>query len=211
MNMATVQTPVPARPLPEGRISYEQFLEWLDEDTWAEWVNGEVHLVSPVGGEHQDVALFLLRLISEFVETRRLGVVRYEPFQMKTGETLPGRSPDILFVASENLHRLREAYLDGPADLVVEVVSEESRARDRGEKFVEYERGGVREYWVIDPARKQAEFYVLQDGTYQPVLLGSKGVYRSTVLSGFWMRVEWLWQRPPVRQIIQEWGEPAVS
>lgn len=40
MNMATVQTPVPARPLPEGRISYEQFLEWLDEDTWAEWVNG---------------------------------------------------------------------------------------------------------------------------------------------------------------------------
>lgn len=210
MKMATVRTPVSAHPLPEGRISYEQFLEWLDEDTWAEWVNGEVHLMSPVSGEHQDVALFLLRLISEFVERRGLGVVRYEPFQMKTGETLPGRSPDILFVASENLHRLREVHLDGPADLVVEVVSEESRARDRGEKFVEYERGGVREYWVIDPARKQAEFYVLQDGTYQPVLLGSKGMYHSTVLSGFWMRVEWLWQRPQVRQVIREWGDLSV-
>lgn len=204
--MATVRPPVSARSLPEGKLSYEQFLEWLDEDTWAEWVDGEVHLVSPVGGEHQDVALFLLRLISEFVETRGLGVVRYEPFQMKTGETLPGRSPDILFVASENLHRLQETYLDGPADLVVEVVSEESRARDRGEKFVEYERGGVREYWVIDPARKQAEFYVLREGAYQPVLLGSSGVYRSTVLPDFWMRVEWLWQRPPVRQIVEEWG-----
>ncbi len=204
--MSTLQTPVPKRPLPEGKISYEQFLEWLDEDTWAEWVDGEVRLVSPVGGEHQDVALFLLRLISEFVEARGLGVVRYEPFQMKTGEMLPGRSPDILFVASEHLHRLRETYLDGPADLVVEVVSEESRARDRGDKFVEYEHGGVREYWVVDPIRKQAEFYVLQEGTYYPVLFGSTGVYRSTVLPGFWLRVEWLWQRPPVRKVVQEWG-----
>jgi len=205
MHMATLQTPVPVRPLPEGKISYEQFLQWLDEDTWAEWVDGEVHLLSPVGGEHQDIALYLLRLISDFVETHQMGVVRYQPFQMKTGETLPGRSPDILFVASENVHRLRETYLDGPADLVVEVVSEESRARDRGEKFVEYERGGVREYWLIDPARKQAEFYVLRDGTYQPVLLGGSGVYRSTVLPGFWLYVEWLWQRPPVRQIVELW------
>lgn len=170
-----------------------------------------VHLGSPVGGEHQDVALFLLRLISEFVEVRGLGVVRCEPFQMKTGETLPGRSHDILFTASEKLHRLREAYPDGPADLVVEVVSEESRARDRGEKFAEYERGGVREYGVIDPARRQAEFDVLQDGTYQPALFGSKGMYRSTVLPGFWVRVEWLWQRPPARQIIQEWVDQSVS
>lgn len=40
MDMSTLQTPVPKHPLPEGKISYEQFLEWLDEDTWAEWVDG---------------------------------------------------------------------------------------------------------------------------------------------------------------------------
>jgi hypothetical protein len=34
---------LPTRPLPKGKISYEQFLQWLDEDTWAEWVDGEVN------------------------------------------------------------------------------------------------------------------------------------------------------------------------
>jgi len=204
--MGTLKTSAEAPPrLPASKMTYEEFLQWLDEDTWAEWVDGEVYLMSPVSGAHQDVALFLLRLLSEFVETRDLGIVRYEPFQMKTGDELPGRSPDILFVATENLHRLQETYLDGPADLVVEVVSEESRARDRGEKFVEYERGGVREYWLIDPARRQAEFYVLQDGAFQPASSDNEGIYRSTVLPGFWMRVDWLWQRPPISQVTKQW------
>jgi Uma2 family endonuclease len=203
--MEAIKTPAASRRLPISKMTYEQFLQWLDEDTWAEWVDGEVFLMSPVSGAHQDMALFLLRLISEFVETRDLGVVRYEPFQMKTGSDLPGRSPDILYVAKENLHRLRETHLDGPADLVVEVISEESRARDKGEKFSEYERGGVREYWLIDPARRQAEFYVLQDGAFQPASSDNEGIYRSTVLPGFWMRVDWLWQRPPISQVTKQW------
>ena len=31
--------PEPRKPL---RMSFEEFLEWGDEDTWAEWVSGEV-------------------------------------------------------------------------------------------------------------------------------------------------------------------------
>ncbi|MDW8290080.1 MAG: Uma2 family endonuclease, partial [Armatimonadota bacterium] len=80
---------------------------------------------------------------------------------MKTGADLPGRSPDILFVSQQNLHRLKPTYLDGPADLVVEIISPESEERDRTQKFSEYERGGVREYWLIDPEKRLAEFYVL--------------------------------------------------
>jgi Uma2 family endonuclease len=48
-----------------------------------------------------------------------------------------------------------------PADLAVEIVPTESRLRDRGQKLAEYEMGGVREYWIIDPERRQAAFYVL--------------------------------------------------
>jgi len=43
---------------------------------------------------------------------------------------------------------LKHTYPDGPADLAIEIVSEESRLRDRGEKFAEYEVGGVKEYWI---------------------------------------------------------------
>lgn len=93
------------------------------------------------------------------------------------------RAPDLLFVSNASLHRLKETYLDGAADLVVEVVSPESRARDWGEKFTEYEEAGVHEYWLIDPERKQAEFYQLgANGAYQLALVGSMGVYHSQVL-----------------------------
>jgi Uma2 family endonuclease len=201
-----VLTP-PTRPLPKGKISYEQFLEWLDDDTWAEWVDGEVELMSPISLEHQEVGSFLIALLRLYLLSRPLGRVVYEPFQMKTGADLPGRSPDILFVSNEHLYRLRSTHLDGPADLVVEIVSAESAERDRVQKFAEYERGGVREYWLIDPEKRLAEFYQLgEDGRYERIFAGGEGVYHSAVLSGFWLRVEWLWQQPPITDILREWG-----
>ncbi|MGC8784097.1 MAG: Uma2 family endonuclease [Armatimonadota bacterium] len=195
-----------ARPLPAGKISYEQFLEWLDEDTWAEWVDGEVELMSPVSRQHSSVLVFLISLLRIYISAKGLGELFSEPFQMKTGADLPGRSPDILFVSNARRHLLRRTYLDGAADLVVEIVSADSEQRDRVQKFGEYERGGVREYWLIDPERHLAEFYVLgEDGKYALQMKGEQGVYHSTVLEGFWLKVEWLWQLPPDVQVLKEW------
>jgi Uma2 family endonuclease len=205
--MATLVQATSARPLPEGKISYEQFLEWLDEDTWAEWVDGEVILMSPVNDEHQSLAMYLKVMMGFYVNSGGLGTVLDEPFQMKSGSNLPGRSPDILFVSAERQHLIQRHFLNGPADLVVEVISPESRARDRGEKYYEYEQAGVREYWIIDPERKQVEFYVLSEkGIYQPAFVGHEGEYRSAAIEGFWLRVEWLWERPPMMEVIKAWG-----
>lgn len=192
---------------PAQKVSLEEFYQQLDEDTHAEWVQGEVVPMSAVSGEHQSISEFLLVLISAYARHHRLGEVRYELFQMRLASS--SRSPDILFVANEHLSRLHPTYLDGAADLVVEVISPESRARDRGEKFYEYEAAGVREYWLIDAERKQAEFYQLgEDGVYRTVLAGSEGVYWSVVLEGFWLQVEWLWRtpKPTVVEVLREWG-----
>src|SRR5204863_6456395 len=137
-------------------------------------------------------------LLRFFADVRQLGRIRYEPFQMKTAPDLPGRSPDILFVAEANLPRLHRTHLEGPADLAVEIISPKSRARDRGEKFYEYEQGGVREYWMIDPLRKQAEFYGRDtSGIYRPIATEENGIFRSEVLRPLWLRTEWLWRSPP--------------
>ncbi len=110
-------------------------------------------------------------------------------------------------VLNEHLDRLTEQYLEGAPDLVVEIVSAGRRATERGEKFDEYEAAGVPEYWVIDPERKQAEFAQLNpQGVYQLVYSGSEGVYRSQVLPNLWLRVEWLWQQPPLPEILRAWG-----
>lgn len=183
-----------ARREPKRRMSYEEFLAWADEDTWAEWIDGEVLVFSPASTQHQRIAHFLASVIGIYAEHHNLGVVIAAPFQMKLER---GREPDLLFVAREHMDRLHETYLQGPADLVVEIVSPESLARDWREKYAEYEQGGVREYWLVDPDHRWAEFYRLdEEGRYRRAFAGTEGVYRSEVLSGFWLRVEWLWQDP---------------
>ncbi len=145
-----------------------------------------------------------MKVIGTFAEERDLGMVLSAPFQMRLEHS--GREPDLLFVAQEHLNRLQETYLDGPADLVVEIISPESAGRDRsrfaslsyarGEKFYEYEAGGVTEYWLIDPQKKRAEFYQLEADQYQQVASDAEEGYRSASLPDFWLRVEWLWQEP---------------
>ena len=195
-------------PNTQAKISYEDFLEWLNEERHAEWVDGEIIEMSPVSNQHQDVAGFLVALLRIYAEERHLGEVRSEPYQMKPAISLPGRAPDIFFVATAHLDRLKKTFLEGPADLVVEVISPESRVRDRGEKFFEYEQGGVSEYWLLDPLRQQAEFYQLNgNGIYRTVPLDQEGRYYSAVLPGLWLQADWLWQTPlpPLLSILKAW------
>lgn len=112
---------------------------------------------------------------------------------MKLEET--GREPDLLFVTSAHRDRIQEMYLDGPADLAIEIISKESVGRDRDEKFAEYEQAGVLEFWLIDPIRKQTEFYHLIDGHYRLMILND-GIYHSEVLPGFRLCELWLWEDP---------------
>ena len=193
---------------PATKITYEEFPNWDGENQHVEWVDGEIVEMSPISDRHEDLSGFLKPLLRLFVEAHQLGIIRGEPFQMKPALSLPGRAPDFFFIANAHLDRLRNTYLEGPADLVVEIISPESRVRDRGEKFFEYEQGGVSEYWLIDPVRRQAEFYQLgTDGIYRPAVLDAEGRYHSAVLPGLWLQVDWLWQTPlpPLLSILKAW------
>lgn len=195
---------------PDRKLTYEEFLAWCDEDTWAEWVDGEVVMVSPASERHQAIRGFLETLLSIYVQERGLGRVLGAPFQMRLAEPVrSGREPDLLFVARERLVHLKETYLDGPADLVVEIISPESRLRDRGEKFAEYELSGVREYWLLDPERREADFYRLDPrGRYRLAEPDREGWYESVAIPGFRLKLEWPWQvpMPKVLEVVRELG-----
>ncbi len=113
-------------PVQRPKLTYEEFLAWADEDTLAEWVDGDVVMTSPASFEHQQIVDLLTSTMRPFVETHQLGVVLSAPFQMKVGER--GREPDLLFLGNEHRDRLKPTYLDGPADLVVEVCRRKASA-----------------------------------------------------------------------------------
>ena len=204
-----IKTQTPTSPVtPPPRMTYEEFLEWADGMN-AEWVDGEVILMSPPSLTHQQVLSFLAALLQFFAEANELGEVLFAPFQMRLRKRPSGREPDILFVARDRLDKLQNAYLDGPADLAVEIISPDSRARDRVDKYHEYEQAGVREYWLIDPARELADFYQLNaDGIYSQIIIDDDGIFNSAVIEGLWLKVDWLWQDPlpTLMSVLKEWG-----
>jgi Uma2 family endonuclease len=179
------------------RMTYDEFLAWKPDDLHVEWVSGELQQMSPVSFVHQEIAIFLMGIMSAYAQCHDIGVVSAGPFQMRLVEADRGREPDVFFVSKQNVGRIKDTYLDGPADLAVEIVSPGGAIRDRGEKYAEYEASGVREYWIIDPAVRRADFFVLDtDGRYNRALIEADGTYHSIVLNGFWISVNWLWQSP---------------
>ncbi|MEW5930879.1 MAG: Uma2 family endonuclease [Gemmatimonadota bacterium] len=188
-------------------MSYEDFLKAYD-GVHAEWVGGKALVMSPASERHQKISVFLTTLLNLLAVRRGLGAVYSAPLQMRLSPDTPGREPDLLFVANEHRDRLRAAHLEGPADLVIEIISPESRVRDRGEKFYEYEQGGVREYWLIDPLREEVELYRLDErGVYKPVLADPQRL-ESEVMPGMWIDPAWLWSDPlpDPWHILGEWG-----
>jgi Uma2 family endonuclease len=189
-------------------MTYEEFLKADFGEQRVEWVDGEIEFMGTVSREHSRLVLFLAALIRHFLEVGNLGEVHSETFNMRLPSRPSGRNPDVLAVLADHVDRIKKNHVDGPADLVIEVVSPDDRSRDTVRKVVEYGAAGVPEYWIIDPERKEAVFLVLgEDGHYATVDPDAEGVYRSTVVEGLWLRVGWLFQEPlpPLMDILREW------
>lgn len=173
----------------------EEFEAWCDEDVKAEYVDGRVIMHSPASIRRVDIVSFLVTLLKLFVAKHDLGVVLGPELQVRLRPGLR-RVPDLLFVAKERTDILRETFVEGPPDLVIEIVSPDSIARDWREKYLEYEQAGVSEYWVIDPQAQRMDVYQLEKAGRYKALVAEEGVYHSRVVSGFWLRTGWLWQEP---------------
>jgi Uma2 family endonuclease len=82
--------------------------------------------------------------------------------------------PDLLFVRAERRGIIGHDAVGGAPDLVVEILSPGTEARDRGYKKSLYARFGVAEYWIVDPKAQAIEVHAPGTDGY-----ARKGLYRS--------------------------------
>ena len=177
------------------RMTEEEFDAWVSEENRAEFVDGEVILMSPVSSLHNDIVHFLITLVRLYLEFRPGGRIFGSEFQIRPRHGIR-REPDLIYVSKDHADRIHPTFLAGSPDSVWEIVSPESVDRDWRVKFQEYEAAGVPEYWVIDPRNQVVHLYRLgADGKYARVA-ETDGALHSETIPGFWLRPEWLWQEP---------------
>lgn len=177
-----------------GGWTEERYFAEAPEDRLCEFEDGELIVHSPATPRHQRLVRFLTFLLSGYVEERDLGEVLNGPAVLRLR---PGadKEPDIFFVHRDRRGAIGAARVDGPADLVVEVSSPGTRSYDLEEKARVYREGGVAEYWVVDPERREVVIHRITHPQYRVTQMGSERL-ESTAVPGFWIRVEWLWQEP---------------
>jgi Uma2 family endonuclease len=193
---------------PGRKLTEREFLGWIWPKTRAEWVDGEVVIMAADSLDHARYDLWLLSLVMLFVESRRLGEVYGPSVFVRLPRLRRLRMPDVVFTASGGPAAKRPSLIEGTPDLIMEVVSPDSTVRDWHDKYRDYERAGVREYWVIDRIEHRVEAFALgRDGKYRGIQ-DDNGRIPSTVLKGFYLRSEWLLapQPPELLKVLRELG-----
>lgn len=133
-----------------------------------EFSDGYLEVLPLPKQSHQFILEFIYLALRAFVIAQNLGRLAFAPLRVRLAEN-HYREPDLVFMLAKHSARRHEDFWDG-ADLVLEIISDDNRSRERDlrEKHEEYALAGIPEYWVVDPVHEIITVLFLQDEAYQP-------------------------------------------
>ena len=154
------------------RWTYEEFAKLPGDDgNRYEVIAGELYVTPSQGTLHQELVGAVVTLVHRFATVEhRLGITLIGPIDVLLAEG-DFMVPDLVFVRRDRREVVTERAVEGVPDLIVEVVSELTEARDRGLKQERYVHYGVPEYWIVDAGRRAVHVYRFREGTDGPELV----------------------------------------
>ncbi len=165
-------------------FTYQDYLQLPDDGKRYEIINGELVMAPSPLTIHQRVSRKIGVKLNLFVEEKELGEVFFAPIDVVLSETNVYQ-PDIIFISRERKEIITEKNISGAPDLVIEILSPSTAYYDLFDKKEQYEKFGVKEYWIVDPMRQWIEVYQLKGGKFNLVQkLQKQGKLRSELLKG---------------------------
>ena len=141
--------------------------KWRHNNRW-ELIYGVPYAMASPSTNHQVVVGEMYDQLKNHLKGKKCRVIP-SPYDVKLefpGEKGVRVQPDLIVICDHS--RIKRNYYNGPPDLVIEVLSPSTAKKDKSEKFLLYQRAGVKEYWIVDPANKVVDVFVLEEGRYNP-------------------------------------------
>ncbi len=185
--------------------SLAEFRAWALSDDFPErgridYIGGRIEVdMSPENVFfHGSVKTEVVRVLGNIVQSAGDGYLFTDRMRISAPAAELSAEPDIVFLSDETLDsgRVRlvpsaggepDSYveLEGAPDVVVEIVSDSSVAKDTKRLPISYWRAGIAEYWVIDVRGERMFFriHTRRTDSYEPVLTDAEGFQRSAVFA----------------------------
>jgi len=159
--MATTPSTIPAA----YRLTYEDWLRFPEDGRLYEIIGGELFVSPSPAIRHQRISGRLFAGLHAHLEAGRSGEVFHAPTGVRLSEQdVP--EPDLVVVLAPHADRIGEQVIEGPPDLVVEILSPGTAGRDLVVKRELYARAGIGEYWIVDPVASEIEVLTLEADRY---------------------------------------------
>lgn len=180
-------------------LTYQEFreLDFDDNDSfWYELINGQLVRKQSPSIQHQRISRKIGGVLDNYAIQTQSGEMFYAPLDVVLDDN-NAYHPDIFFIKKERSFLLdtKEQVVIGAPDLVIEILSKSTAVYDKGFKKGNYERNGVREYWLIEPKNKSVEVYALTQQRYELMAYQEEtGVVSSIILEGFVLDLEQIFE-----------------
>lgn len=175
------------------RFKAEDIWDAPDDQYRYEVIDGELFMSPAAAWWHQYGLGKLYRILANWVYEHALGRIVPAPVGVVLDDE-SGVQPDIVYVSREREHLISERGVEGAPDLVVEVLSPSTEARDRGIKMRRYAAAGVPHYWLLSPEARALQPYRLGEGGYELVgTFGPGTIFRPELFPALDIPIDELW------------------
>ena len=180
---------------PNRRYTYADYLGWEGPERF-QLINGEVYMMASPSVAHQAILMELSLQFGNWLRGKPCRVfaapldVRLFPEEDNSDDTV--LQPDLLVVCDRS--KLGKGSVNGPPDLVLEIISPSTSNKELFTKFRAYLDAKIKEYWMIEPEQRFVQVHVYEKGHFISFSYDAGETVPSTVLPGFSVELKTLWQ-----------------
>lgn len=178
--------------------TYDDYVTLPDDLNIYEVIDGELFMAPAPTTKHQIVSINMERKLDNYVKKQDAGIILHAPIDvfLSTNTPLTIVQPDIIFISKNNMSIIMEKYIQGPPDLVIEILSPATIRKDRITKMKVYALNNIKNLWLIDPEAQTLEAFELDDQkTYRLVTgISNNEEFKPSLFPDLTISLNELWQ-----------------